>query len=170
MSFLDKFTSKPQLPKSCSEVKSDFTQEEAEAINRSLKMHASIAIADAPAGTEACIPIKAKNAIIAQALAQYVGDLMLGLQRHSNNQPAVLLDKAVKAQMKAYAIHNLPVYLFEVARLFERAGDVAKAKEFFRQFLTAQSTFQPDRIDTLFLKQTGFDISSAITAAKEKLR
>jgi hypothetical protein len=163
---LFEFTPKFKPPKGYSEVKFDFTEEESKAINRNLKMYGSIANEDAPEGMVACIPEKARNGIIAQALCQYVEDLLRGSQRCS----ADVMEKAIKAQMKAYAVHNLPVYLFQVAGMFERAGDATNANEFFRQFLEAQTTFHPDSIDTSFLNQTDFDIPKSVALAKQKVR
>lgn len=171
MGIFDRFSSKsPKPPKGYSEVKFDFTEEETEAINRSLKMHSAIFNEDAPEGTEVIIPIKARNGIIAQALTQYVEDLMLRLPRCSSQEVSVLMDKGLKAQMKAYAVHNLPVYLFQVAGMFEYIGDAANARAFFRQFLQAQANFKPDEIDTIMLNQTGFDIPKIVAVARQKVR
>jgi hypothetical protein len=62
------------------------------------------------------------------------------------------MDKAVKAQMKAYALHNLPIYLFRLAGLYECAGNETKSKEFSQLFQRAQDEFEPDQIDKIFLE------------------
>src|SRR5262249_2727544 len=98
MSLFDQFSLKTKPPKGHSAVKIEFTEEESEAINLSLKMHAAIANEDAPEGMVACVAEKFKNALIAQALTQYVEDLMSNLPRCSGDDGAVLMDKGIKAQ------------------------------------------------------------------------
>lgn len=169
MSMFDRFMSKPRPPKGYKEVEIDFTVEEAAAINRGLKMYADIANADAPEGMTAIVSKKFKDAITAKVLTEYVEDLMLRLRHCSEQEAAVVMDKAIQAQMKVYAIHNLPIYLFQVAGMFEYLGDTAKAKEFFQLFLQTQRDFKPDQIDTYFLDQTGFDIAKTVSAARQKL-
>src|ERR1035437_5295921 len=169
MGIFDNFTSKP--PKGYAEVKVEFTEEESKAVHRTLKRYASVFNADAPEGTEAIVPQKVKDCMTAQGLIEYVEDLMRTLRDcDSDGEMASLMDKAIKAQMKAYAIHNLPVYLFQIAAMFERTGDAGNAKEFFRQFLQTQGNFKPDHIDTMFLSQTGFDIPQIVAMAREKVR
>jgi hypothetical protein len=62
------------------------------------------------------------------------------------------MDKAVKAQMKAYALHNLPIYLLRLAGMYECAGNEAKNQEFSQLFRRAQDEFKPDQIDKIFLE------------------
>lgn len=90
----------------------------------------------------------------AEGLTEYVEDLMREVQDcTSDTKIATLLDKAIKAQMKAYAFHNLPIYLSQIAWLYELAGDTAKSKEFSQLFLRAQNEFTPDQIDAVFLER-----------------
>jgi hypothetical protein len=171
MSVFDRFKSKANLPKGYSEVKFEFTEEESEAINQTLEGYAAIANADTPDGMRTVVATKVKEVWKAQGLTEYVEDLMLRLQRcESDEEMALLLDKAIKAQMKAYAIHNLPIYLFQLAGMFELAGDATNAKDFFRHFLQAQSAFKPDQLDTIVQDQTGFDMPKVIEIAKQKAR
>jgi hypothetical protein len=170
VSIFDRFA-KPKPPKGYAKVTVQFTEEESEAMGRTLRRYAAVANAYAPEETEAIVPLKLKDGMAAQGLTEYVEDLMRQL-RHSESiaEKTSLMDKALKAQMKAYAIHNLPVYLFQVAGMFEFVGDTANAKEFFQQFLRAQSDFKPDQIDTVFLKRTGFDMPKIVAMATEKVR
>jgi hypothetical protein len=170
MAFFDKFRSKPDIPTGYSEVKVDFTEEESKAINRSLQMYASIANANAPEGTTMFVPPKVKNAMTAQALTEYVEGLVSQLQDCSTQELTAIMDKAIKSQLKAYAIHNLPIYIFQAAGMFELTGDVHNAWKFFGLFLRVQDEFKPDQIDTSFLNQTGFDIPNIVAMAREKLR
>jgi hypothetical protein len=170
MGIFDKFTSKPKPPKGYAAVNVTFTPEETEAISRNRQMYASIANADAPEGMKMIVPQKVVDGVSAQGLTGYVEDLMRELRNcDSDAEMAVIMDKAIKATMKAYAIHNLPVYLFQVAGMFELTGDAANATEFFRQFLRAQNEFKPDQVDVMFLNQTGFDIPKIVAMAKTKI-
>jgi hypothetical protein len=171
VSIFDRFRSKSGVPKGYAEVNVEFTEEENKAINSSLEKYDRIGHANAPEGSTMYIHPKAKNGMAAKALTEYVEDLMVELQDcGSNEEMASLMEKAIKAQMKAYAIHNLPVYLFQLAGMFELSGDTSKAKDFFAYFLRAQDEFKPDKVDTVFLNEAGFDMPRVIALAKEKLR
>lgn len=166
MSIFDRFA-KPKPPRGYSGVKVEFTEEESEAVDRTLKRYA------ASGGPGFVVPQKVKDGMIARGLVEYVEGLIDSLSRlrSSDSEKAVtLMDKAVKALMKAYAIHNLPVYLFQIAGTFELLGDAGDARESFGLFLQVQNNFKPDQIDTLFLSQAGFDIPKIVAMAREKTR
>lgn len=146
------------------------TQEEQGAINHSLRMYADIANADAPEGTEMYVHPKAKDALVAKALTEYVEDLMIELQGCSSpEETTVLMAKAIQAQTKAYIIHSLPVYLFQLGGMYEFVGEMNTAKDVFGQFLRAQSEFKPDEVDESFIAQAGFDMEHAIEVAYQKI-
>ncbi len=108
---------------------------------------------DAPEGTQIFTAPKVVDALSAQGLTEYVKDLQREIQK--SDSAAVtknLVDKAVEAQAKTYALHNLPIYLFQLARIYEGAGNQAKSQEFSQLFQKAQSDFEPDRIDEIFLE------------------
>jgi hypothetical protein len=109
------------------------------------------------------------DALMAQGLNEYVEDLMRDIKERSDAPIAAVMDKAIAAQKKAYTIHNLPVYLFQLAGMFEFTGDAVKAREYFQQFLRAQGEFKPDGTALVFLEQMGFDLPKMVTAAKEKV-
>jgi tetratricopeptide (TPR) repeat protein len=170
VSIFDRFKPKSGDPQGLAEVKVQFTADENEAINRTLERYATVANADAPEGMRMFVAPKVTNGMAAQGLAEYVEDLMRKSRNcDSNAKIATLMDKAIKAQMKAYAVHNLPIYLFQLAELFEFAGDATKAREFYRHFLRAQDAFKPDQIDTLFVNQMGFDLPKVVMVSKEKV-
>jgi hypothetical protein len=134
--------------------KVEFTADENEAINRTLDRYIAIGNAHAPEGMRVFVPPKVKSAMSAQGLTEYVDDLIGEAQEcASDTEVATLLDKAIKAQMKAHAFHNLPIYLSQVATLYELAGDAAKSKEFSELFLRMQNEFTPDQIDAVFLEK-----------------
>lgn len=148
------FKPKSNAPKGLVRLDVEFTDDENAAMSRALeRFDAVVTNAHAPEGTRMFAPPKVRNAISAQGLTEYVADL----QREIENSDlaattAELMEKAVKAQMKAYALHNLPIYLFRLARMYECAGNEAKSQEFSQLFQQAQDEFQPDQIDKIFLE------------------
>lgn len=168
MGIFDKFTWRRKIPSGYRKAKIELTEEESEAVSRTLEQYAAGAKAQL-GGKEAFVPEKLRDAMTAQGLTRYVEDLIWKLEDCGSGEVATLMDKATQAQAKAYAIHNLPVYLFQLAGMFELAGDDGKAKDFFRHFLRAQSEFKPDQIDTIFLNATEFDIPKFVAMAQEKV-
>jgi len=131
----------------------EFTEEENKAIDRFLKRMADWAQAHAPEGTHAFVPHKMKDGLVAMGLVEYVAALCVRQKACAEHAEwIVLMDKAITAQRKAYAIHSLPFYLFEVARLFDFVGDSYNARRFFAAFTKAQASFKPDLVDALLLR------------------
>lgn len=156
MSIFDRFKSKSSVLKPLVKIKVKFTADENEAVCRTLDRYAAIANAHAPVGMRMFVPPKVRDAISAQGLTEHVEDLIRESRDcASHTERTTLLDKAVKAQMKAYAFHNLPIYLSQLARMYESAGDVKKCKEFSQLFLDEQDAFTPDEIDDIFLELIG---------------
>lgn len=135
MAIFDRFTSRSKAPKGYSAVNVQFTKEELEAISIHQKRMADVANAEAPAGTTMYVHPKVLDAITAQALTQYAEDLVLQLQQYSTGEVTVVMDKAIKAQLKAYTAHNLRIYLYQAAGMFELIDDVENAAKFFHLFL-----------------------------------
>lgn len=134
-------------------MKVGFTADENDAMSRTLDRYASIANAHAPEGMRMFGPAKVIDAVKAQGLTEYVEDLKRDMQNcDSSTNINTLMDKAIKAQMKAYLLHNLPVYMFQLAEMYELAGDVEKSREFSQLFQQVQDEFTPDPIDTIFLE------------------
>ncbi|HLY17231.1 MAG TPA: hypothetical protein VKR61_08395 [Bryobacteraceae bacterium] len=167
MAIFDRFGSKSKTPKAFVETNVQFTEDESKAITTKMEQFAGIANAGADKG-ETYVHPKMKDAMTAKALAGYSEDLMCQVRHSPDERSAALIDKAIKAQMKAYTIHQLPVYLFQTAEILEYRDDMALAKEFFRRFLEAQNDFVPNTVDTFFLSQA--DIPKLIATAKEKVR
>ncbi len=156
------------IPEGYSAINVEFTQEESDAIDEYFELVSSIA--DERAGNELDLyaPQKAVYAMQAQALQQYVDDCTdKFLSENPHNYQ--LADRAIKAQTKAYALHNLPIYIFRLATIFELVGKTHKATSFFEHFLRAQDEFKPDRIDEFFLAQMSVDLPSAMRIAREKI-
>jgi hypothetical protein len=147
-----------------------FTDEEREAVQRTLELHAKLANADAPDGMEAVVPQKLKDGIVARGLTEYAADLTKEAKQSATHKDKLrLVSAAINATVKAYNIHHLPVYLFYLAGMFEFIGQTTKATHYFRSFLEAQGNFQADKIDDVFLRQIGFDIQAAVTIATERI-
>lgn len=154
----------PNLPSGYTEVRVEFTKEESEAITSSMDEYASTGAAQH--GGAFAWPKKVENGMKAKALAEYAADL---LAQCDDSDSEEWLRKASQAQAKAYALHNLPIYIFQLAGIYEVAGDAAKAKDWYKNFLRAQDEFTPDGIDSLLLNQSGFDMARVIVLAKQKL-
>ena len=173
MGIFDRFRSNKTPPQRYSDVNLEFTEEERAAIRHTLQRFAANANAEAPEGGGGwAVHPRLKDCLSAQGLIEYVEDLRLQIQRASSNDGAALMQKAIQAQTKAYAIHNLPVYLFQLAQMFELAGNSAKAQDCLGDFLRAQHEFRADKIDSVFLKQATFDMPNAqrmVEIARETL-
>ena len=154
MKIFNWFKPKSNAPKGLVRLDVEFTDDENAAMSRALERFVAVVTnAHAPEGTRMFAPPKVQSAIAAQGLTEYVGDL----QREIENSDFAatsekLVEKAIKAQMKAYALHNLPIYLFRLARMYQCAGNEAKAKEFSQLFQRMQDEFQPDQIDKILLE------------------
>jgi hypothetical protein len=87
---------------------------------------------------------------------------------------AIILNKAVKAQLKAHGLHNLPLYLFHAACTYQLAGNYEKADVWFKNFLLLQSEFKPDKADEINLKylvnMQGFSVAEAIEVARMRFQ
>jgi tetratricopeptide (TPR) repeat protein len=79
----------------------------------------------------------------------------------------ILLNQAIVAIKKAYLIHNLPIYLFDLGKCLEAAGKLDSADEAFEAFLDEQANYVPGEGDYHFLARR--DIDRAIREAKEAL-
>lgn len=148
----------------------EFTKEETEAINKNLETYRSFA-----EGREVRFHPKQLEAFKAQGLFEYASQLvdMSKDARFSIDEIAIIFDKAIKAEMKAYGLHDLPLYLFHLAHFYELAGNLDQANTWFKHFLRLQSEFRPDKVDDLNLaflvNWQGFDVAEAIQIARGKV-
>ena len=157
-----------KIPEGYSPITVKFTQEESDAIDEYFELMSRITAESEGDEVDLYAPEKAVYAMQAQALLQYVEDCtdkFLSETPHDHR----LANRAIKAQTKAYALHNLPIYIYRLAAIFELVGKTHKATSFFGHFLRAQDEFTPDRIDEFFLKQMSVDVPSAIKIAREKI-
>jgi hypothetical protein len=144
---------KSNAPKGLVPISVKFTADEQKAMSRATERFNAVLTNDTPEGTRTFTPPKVANALSAQGLTEYVEDLQREIQNSDFAAATTnLVDKAVEAQAKAYALHNLPIYLFRLARVYEGAGNEAKSQEFSQLFQRAQDEFEPDQIDKIFLE------------------
>lgn len=76
--------------------------------------------------------------------------------------------KALAAATKAYSLHSLPIYMFDMGCIFEMLGDTASAHHAFTSFLESQRKFMPSDVDRITLGRR--DVEAAIEAALDRLR
>jgi hypothetical protein len=61
------------------------------------------------------------------------------------------INHAIASAIKAYSIHQLPIYAYDIAEYSEQLGDLEKTKSYYLKFLEIQSKFIPDQLDEIFL-------------------
>jgi hypothetical protein len=149
---------KRKSPNSLEPVSLTFTKEETKAMQDKLAFYSSIG-----QGTLVVKP-KVKEAMKAQGLMEYAECLMDTIPNEESN---VFFDKAIKAAMKAYSIHNLPFYLYLISDMLGQSGDVEQAMSFMKLFLSQQANFVPDTVDSVCLQDR--DVENAIATAHEIL-
>ena len=160
MGFFDRFKKLERLVP----VEVEFTQEELDAIGADREMILSKIDITNP---------KAERGMVAQSLANY-SDALIPYDNDDNRSKSKIseiLDKALQAKFKAYAVHNLPAFLLQAATQLEFI-DKEKAIHTYQLFLDAQRGFRPDKIDRLFLTQMGekfLDGERLIRTAQERI-
>lgn len=75
--------------------------------------------------------------------------------------------KALAAATKAYSLHSLPIYMFDMGCIFEMLGNTASARGAFRSFLESQRTFKPSDVDRITLQHR--DVEAAVREALDRL-
>ena len=164
-------------PKGYKKLTVTFTAEESEAMEQNLAMHAKaakdIAVSESGDDADLLVPPKVIETIKAQGLSYYAERLMDRIvlnEQLTEEQIQEIGDKAAKAQLKAYGLHNLPTYMFEAAQIFDLLGRTEDALTWFRLFLKEQERFAPDKIDEVFLNNLGkSDATEEISIARRRL-
>lgn len=152
-------------PRRFTPVDVEFTQEELDAIALDREtVLAGIRVTDP----------KVEQGVIAQSLANYSDGLVSDTEYgdYANSEISEMLDRAWKAKLKAYAVHNLPAFLFQAAVQLECIGQNDRAIKTYQLFLDAQRGFRPDKIDQLCLSQMGekfLDPQRMIKLARERI-
>ena len=74
--------------------------------------------------------------------------------------------KALAAATKAYSLHALPIYVFDMGCILEMLGDADSARNAFRTFLEFHREFKASDIAKLTLKFR--DVDAAVREARER--
>jgi hypothetical protein len=77
------------------------------------------------------------------------------------------LNKALAATMKAYSLHPLPIYMFDMGCVHALLGNTTLERNAFKIFLDSQATVKPSRLDSIVMTQRNID--AAIQTAHERL-
>ena len=106
--------------------------------------------------------------LIAYALWNYAEQSVVTADMSADSlSRETLLNKAIAAVKKAYQIHKLPIYLFDLARYLEANGKLTGADQAYKAFLEDQAEYRPAEGDYMFLYNR--DIPKAIVDAKDAL-
>jgi len=106
------------------------------------------------------------SGLMAYSLSTYAADTYIfDVQSYQDSTPN--LQKAISSITKAYSVHKLPIYLYDLANYLEREGKFAEAKNTYMKFLDAQSSYSIDPIGKMFLAQR--DLEKAIKVAQSKV-
>ena len=106
--------------------------------------------------------------LVAYALWNYAEQLMVTADMSGDSLGReTVLNKAIGAVKKAYQIHNLPIYLFDLARYLAANGRLSAADQAYKAFLEDQADYRPGEGDYMFLYNR--DIPKAIVDAKDAL-
>ena len=152
-------------PDNLVEVAYELTTEENEAIEKSLDEYAATYAAN-HGGAGFVTPAKVVAGMRAQALVDYSEELLA----HVDDSPATnaVVRKALQALVKAYIIHSLPVYIFQIANVYEFDNNNREAKHWYRTFLRVQNEFVPDAIDEFWINHWGYNLPQLVKTAQTK--
>jgi hypothetical protein len=77
------------------------------------------------------------------------------------------IERALAAAGKAYALHPLPIYMFDMGCLLEMLGETPSARDAYERFLKAQRNFHATELDNIILKNR--DVATAVQEARKSL-
>lgn len=83
--------------------------------------------------------------LTARGIANYAEDQRFHFELEKNTE---YLNKAAASYIKAYSVHQLPIYCFDIATCFEMLGETKKAKEMFLMFIKKISAYEEDIFDS----------------------
>jgi hypothetical protein len=105
---------------------------------------------------------KLTSGLTARGLANYTSDqmMMADLVAKEGDRRDDCIKKAIASITKAYSIHSLPIYLYDLARCLDiMPNGQIEANNTFKLFLTRQSEYRPEPLDDIFL--SGRDVNEA---------
>jgi hypothetical protein len=113
------------------------------------------------------------NRLKALALVEHVAKKMAFAHELPEQETGPLLDKVVATQAKAYALHELPYYLYLWAALNAAKNDMTTANRLYALFLKYQAEFNPRKEDELIIHllelEYWYDVKKAIVEARTAL-
>lgn len=77
------------------------------------------------------------------------------------------IDNAIAAISKAYLIHPLPIYLYDLGRFFEYSGNYDAAKQSYIDYIDAEKNYKPVTLDEMLIKD--HNIPFIMSDAKERI-
>ncbi len=108
-----------------------------------------------------------EKSMMAFALVSYAKDQVRLAETCDATEKRDLLHKALAAVAKAGTVHELPIYEFDLACVFEFLGEREIAAECFREFLSRCEQFKPTVVDVSTARQR--DVPLAVKIAERKL-
>jgi hypothetical protein len=108
-----------------------------------------------------------EKSMMAFALVGYAKDQVRLAEIADTTARKELLHKALAAVAKAGTLHELPIYEFDLACVFEFLGEKEIAAECFREFLSRCDRFVSSPVDGSTLKQRS--VPAAVKIARRKL-
>ena len=91
---------------------------------------------------------KFRQAVTAAGLSNYA---MYKLDMFNYDEDKEQIQCAIASAVKAYSIHQLPIYAYDIAKYAEKLGDLEKTKSYYLKFLEVLSKFKPDQVDEMFM-------------------
>jgi hypothetical protein len=107
----------------------------------------------------------AHKAMTAWALIGYAQNQVTLGEMADNVDKDLCFRKALAAASKAYSLHSLPIYMFDMGCIFRMLGDTASAQNAFKSFLESHRKFKPSDVDNIALRQR--DVEAAVREASE---
>jgi len=109
-----------------------------------------------------------RRGLTAYGLWNYAEEKVLAADGNADSlNRETLLNRAIEAIKKAYQIHRLPIYLFDLGKYLEANGRLSSADQAYKAFLEDQAEYKPGEGDYVFLRSR--DIPKAIVEAKDAL-
>jgi hypothetical protein len=150
-----------------------YTEEEQDAVTSYMKMMQRMADQEAESregkGARATFHPDVEPIFRAIGLSQYGNDLSrsmeFGWDETKRDQAA---PRIIAALTKAYSLSEFPIFIYDLARVFEGIGENALAKDLFAEFLDENQHFKQTSMYEIYLQQR--NLREAVREAKSKSR
>jgi hypothetical protein len=146
-----------------------FTEEEEAAISKQQREVDSFA---PEPGQVMCFSPEMANAMMALGLVKYVREQLGIADRVPAAEFPAIIEKIIKTQAKATALHSLPYYFYIWAVLNEEK-DMETAKRLHTLFLSKQASFKPNIVDKWIIQYINiegwYSVEEAIEEAQKMI-